>query len=665
MERLIDVASYPVLPVLDKLLQNKSTKKNIIWATDTYASFGNGFQDTDQIDRTLLLQHADVIRPRIRKSMEDQAQRTRKKAEVFTPAWVCNEMNNVCDEDWFHRKNVFNTPQEDHSWVPTEGKIELPKRKRWQCYVDSRRLEITCGEAPYLCSRYDASTGERIEPLNRRIGIVDRKLRVVNENTQTREEWVKWAVRALDASYGYEYQGDNVLIARVNLYLTFIDYYKERWGEIPPGKLLRKIANRIAWNIWQMDGLKDIVPTGKPYEEFHQMTFGELFSSDWEEAERKMEEAATIPAVTYNWRSKLSVLFRKVKEKTMGKKLFDYVIGNPPYNEDFGKSGDNGKYAKPIYHRFMDAAYSIAPKVEMIHPARFLFNAGSTPKEWNEKMLNSSQFKVLEYEADSARVFSNTDIKGGVVISYFDRTASYKPIGTFTTFQELNSILKKVKSLSDTFVSSIVSGRGIYKLSDKALKEHPEIIDIQSKGHKKDVGPGALNKLEHIVFFDNLPNDDNKYVQFLGLKGAKRSYCWTREDYQDVPDSFYKYKIFIPKANGSGALGEVLSTPLIGEPLIGATETFLSIGMFDNVLEAENCLKYIKSKFARVMLGILKITQDNTKTKWNYVPMQDFTPSSDIDWSQSIHDIDLQLYQKYGLDETEIEFIESHVKEMK
>lgn len=524
MERLIDVASYPVLPVLDKLLQNKSTKKNIIWATDTYASFGNGFQDTDQIDRTLLLQHADVIRPRIRKSMEDQAQRTRKKAEVFTPAWVCNEMNNVCDEDWFHRKNVFNTPQEDHSWVPTEGKIELPKRKRWQCYVDSRRLEITCGEAPYLCSRYDASTGERIEPLNRRIGIVDRKLRVVNENTQTREEWVKWAVRALDASYGYEYQGDNVLIARVNLYLTFIDYYKERWGEIPPGKLLRKIANRIAWNIWQMDGLKDIVPTGKPYEEFHQMTFGELFSSDWEEAERKMEEAAAIPAVTYNWRSKLSVLFRKVKEKTMGKKLFDYVIGNPPYNEDFGKSGDNGKYAKPIYHRFMDAAYSIAPKVEMIHPARFLFNAGSTPKEWNEKMLNSSQFKVLEYEADSARVFSNTDIKGGVVISYFDRTASYKPIGTFTTFQELNSILKKVKSLSDTFVSSIVSGRGIYKLSDKALKEHPEIIDIQSKGHKKDVGPGALNKLEHIVFFDNLPNDDNKYVQFLGLKGGKRSY---------------------------------------------------------------------------------------------------------------------------------------------
>ena len=202
-------------------------------------------------------------------------------------------------------------------------------------------------------------------------------------------------------------------------------------------------------------------------------------------------------------------------------------------------------------------------------------------------------------------------------------------------------------------------------MSDKALKEHPEIIDIQSKGHKKDVGPGALNKLEHIVFFDNLPNDDNKYVQFLGLKEGKRSYCWTREDYQDVPDSFYKYKIFIPKANGSGALGEVLSTPLIGEPLIGATETFLSIGMFDDFLEAANCLKYIKSKFTRVMLGILKITQDNTKTKWNYVPMQDFTPSSDIDWSQSVHDIDLQLYQKYGLDEKEIEFIESHVKEMK
>ena len=519
MERLIDVASYPVLPVLDKLLQNKSTKKNIIWATDTYASFGNGFQDTDQIDRTLLLQHADVIRPRIRKSMEDQAQRTRKKAEVFTPAWVCNEMNNVCDEDWFHRKNVFNTPQEDHSWVPTEGKIELPKRKRWQCYVDSRRLEITCGEAPYLCSRYDASTGERIEPLNRRIGIVDRKLRVVNENTQTREEWVKWAVRALDASYGYEYQGDNVLIARVNLYLTFIDYYKERWGEIPPGKLLRKIANRIAWNIWQMDGLKDIVPTGKPYEEFHQMTFGELFSSDWEEAERKMEEAVAIPAVTYNWRSKLSVLFRKVKEKTMGKKLFDFVIGNPPYQEETANDGDR---KNPIYNLFMDQAYDTSSNVELITPARFLFNAGQTPKAWNKKMLEDTHLKVLYYEPDATRLFHDTEIKGGIAITFRSDSKDFGAIGTFTSYQEMNGVVKKVNQVEHgkNRLDSIIASQGLFRFSKLAFDAFPQVRALSGKGTGAKIVSNIIKKAPEL--FSSKRNE--KSIRILGRIDGNREY---------------------------------------------------------------------------------------------------------------------------------------------
>lgn len=348
----------------------------------------------------------------------------------------------------------------------------------------------------------------------------------------------------------------------------------------------------------------------------------------------------------------------------MGKKLFDYVIGNPPYNEDFENSGDNGNYAKPVYNYFMDATYGIADKVELIHPARFLFNAGSTPKVWNNKMLDDEHFKVLHYEANSKNVFSNTDIKGGVVISYRDSGKNYGKIKTFTAFDELNSILKKVTAISKDFLNNIISGRGVYKLSNKALEEHPEIIEIQSTGHKKDVGAGAFNKLVSIVFFLNKPNDGYEYVKYVGLISGKRDYCWGRKDYLEVPKSFYKYKVFIPKANGSGALGEVLSTPLIGEPLIGATETFLSIGAFDTCEEADNCLKYVKGKFARAMLGILKITQDNTKDKWRYVPLQDFTKSSDIDWSRSIHDIDLQLYRKYGLDEKEIEFIESHVKEM-
>ena len=220
-------------------------------------------------------------------------------------------MNNHCDNDWFGRDGVFNTENADNTWTVSEGKIEFPKQKNWQHYVDSRRLEITCGEAPYLVSRYDVSTGELIVPPIRRIGILDRKLRIVNENTDTYEEWLKWTTRAFEASYGYEYQGDNVLIARVNLLLTFTDYYEERWGQQPDGKLLDQIANKIAWNIWQMDGLKDTVPLGKPYEEFRQMTLFDMLGG---EPDGDKDEPEAVPCRIFNWRSKTSMKFMDIKE---------------------------------------------------------------------------------------------------------------------------------------------------------------------------------------------------------------------------------------------------------------------------------------------------------------------------------------------------------------
>lgn len=308
MEKLIDIGSYPVSYLLDILLADKSTKRNIIWATDTYEQFGEGFGDREQMNKVLLLVHPDIIRPRIQKSEEAQAQRTRKKAEVFTPVWLCNEMNNYCDEEWFGRKDVFNVLNEDHTWTVVETKIEFPEKKTWEQYVDSRRLEITCGEAPFLVSRYDVSTGELIVPPKRRIGQLDRKIRIVNENTSDYDDWLKWTIRAFEASYGYEYQGDNLLIARVNLLLTFVDYYRERWDKDPDEKLLRQVANKIAWNIWQMDGIKDSVPLGKPYEEFHQMSFFEQ-ASEVDEDEQK-----AVPCKVYNWRSNESILFEKIKE---------------------------------------------------------------------------------------------------------------------------------------------------------------------------------------------------------------------------------------------------------------------------------------------------------------------------------------------------------------
>lgn len=347
----------------------------------------------------------------------------------------------------------------------------------------------------------------------------------------------------------------------------------------------------------------------------------------------------------------------------MGKKLFDYVIGNPPYNEDFENSGDNGNYAKPVYNQFIDAANGVADKVELIHPARFLFDAGSTPKAWNAKMLSDEHFKVLHYEANSKNVFSNTDIKGGVAITYRDAEQNFGAIGTFTAFEELNSILKKVSAQPHRSLSSIIYASESYKFTDYLHEIIPEAESKLSKGHKYDFKTSVLSTLNDIAFFDDKPVD-GEYVQVLGLVKSNRVFKWIQRRFISGPDNFEKFKVFVPKANGSGALGEVLSTPLIGQPLIGHTQTFISIGCFDSQQHAENLLRYIKTKFCRVMLGVLKITQDNPAPKWKYVPLQDFTENSDIDWSKSIHEIDLQLYRKYGLDEKEIEFIESHVKEM-
>ncbi|MDI6618024.1 MAG: Eco57I restriction-modification methylase domain-containing protein [Clostridiales bacterium] len=663
MEKLIDIQSGPVVPLLDLLLKDKSTKKNIIWATDTYEELGHGFTDKEPISRSFLLQHADIIKPRIQKSQEAQQERTRKKAEVFTPAWLCNLMNNDCDEEWFGRKDVFNAENDDHTWTVAEESIAFPKRKTWKHYVDSRRLEITCGEAPYLVSRYDVSTGQLIVPPKRRIGQLDRKLRIVNENAADYDEWVKWAIRAFEASYGYEYQGDNLLIARINLLLTFIDYYQERWGKEPDEKLLQTVANKIVWNIWQMDGLKDTVPLGKPYEEFRQMTLFDMSS------EMTDEELEAIPSKIYDWRRDNSIRFNKLKEmKAMGHKLFDFVIGNPPYNE--AAPGDSTS-DKPVYHIFFDEVSKVSDKVELVTPGRFLFNAGATPKEWNKKMLSSKHVKVLEYEENASRYFGNTAITGGVAVTYIDNTREFKPIDIFVPYDELKNIILKAKAYKGfESLSSIISGRTPYLFTDKMHEDFPEAILMLSKGHASDISSNAFTALPNI-FLQVCPSDENKYYRVLGRLNNKRAYFWIRREYARgrLDEYIGTWKVFLPKANGaSGMLGKeaarLISKPVVGSPEEIATDTFIVVGHYDNQYEAESVLKYLNSKFSRALLGALKVTQINSKETWEYVPLQDFTSTSDIDWSKSVHEIDLQLYRKYGLDEKEINFIESHVKEM-
>lgn len=239
MDKLIDMNVYPVSKNLKALLKDKTTKKNIIFATPAYSSEGNPIKETEQMTEKILKGFAQCeIQPRVLKNREQQQERTRAKAEVFTPSWICNKMNNQCDEEWFGRKNVFNIEQ-NQGWQINTEKVKFDTKDGWKKYVDSKRLEITCGEAPYIVSRYDAATGEIIE-IKRRIGILDRKLRVVNENTDNETEWFKWVLRAYQSVYGYEFQGDNLLIARINLLITFVDYMQDRWNRVPIDAELKK-----------------------------------------------------------------------------------------------------------------------------------------------------------------------------------------------------------------------------------------------------------------------------------------------------------------------------------------------------------------------------------------------------------------------------------------
>ncbi len=248
----------------DHTLSTEECQVNIFWATNNYADLGTGYQYADQITvESITGTHGNIIKPRAVKSCEMQQQRSREMAEVFTPSWICNKQNNLVDNAWFGQENVFNTevdnPYGSHSWIPSEGKITFPEGKTWRDYVNENRLEITCGEAPYLVSRYDTVTGEPI-PIECRIGLLDRKLRVVGENTETTGEWLKAAQSAYMSIYGYEWQGDNLVLAREALLYTFIDYFKAKFGGEPQLKSLLYIAYIISWNIWQMDGLKGVVP---------------------------------------------------------------------------------------------------------------------------------------------------------------------------------------------------------------------------------------------------------------------------------------------------------------------------------------------------------------------------------------------------------------------
>lgn len=399
-----DFQKFPLADALPILLIDQTTRKNIIFATDEYKESIPEADKTAEIQEEFFSNKGLFIEPRVVKTSELQQTRTKQKAEVFTPSWVCNQMNNDCDEQYFGIRNVFNT-ENGQTWTVSTDKVLFKDESDWKKYVDSARLEITCGEAPFLVSRYDTLSGELI-PVEQRIGILDRKIRIVSENTSSEEDWLKWTTRAFQSAYGYEFQGDSLLIARCNLLLSFCEYVSHYLNRDTTLSEILEIANIISWNIWQMDGLTKLLPFEEIYKKEPELN---LFDD-----ENPGEEKVVLERTIFDWKNS-----KKLKFMTEEEMKFDFVIGNPPYQGE--PEGNNTNYSGPVYHYFMDAAYSLSDKVELIHPARFLFNAGGTRKDWNQKMLNDPHFKILKHEPVSANLFPGTDIKGGVVISYRDQ----------------------------------------------------------------------------------------------------------------------------------------------------------------------------------------------------------------------------------------------------
>jgi len=646
LEQLIDFHAPEVQAVLDTLLKDRSTGKNIIWATDPpdelqtvmYESVTDRSQITTQ---QLGLTHYEVVLPRMMKQTDTQQQRTRKKGEVFSPAWVCNKMNNALDADWFGGLGAGETAGQftvelPQGWQTVETPVQFPacggRTPAWVQYVQSRRLEVTCGEAPFLASRYDAATGEMIS-VARRIGILDRKLRVVSENAATEDEWRKYATHAVQSTYGYEYQGDNLLLARVNLLLTYAEHLQARWQCKPTKEELQPIATIISWNLWQMDGLHLSVPGGKPQPEAEQLDLFSMFGA----AE---PQPPTVSCKVKNWRKGshgTAQNFETIQEGSTSMK-FDYVIGNPPYQISDGGAGVS---ATPIYNRFIEAIKTTHPgAICLIIPAKW-YSGGKGLDKFRGEMLGDRHISTLVDYSNSLDVFPNVDVAGGVCYFVWKEayngkckytnyrngkaTTAYRDLNEFQTFIRYpvaSEIVKKVKEDGELTLDKVVSSRKPFGLATTAKPMKTGDITLRYNG-----GRGPYKSTEIRVGTEMI----DQWKIIISRLTAEHAG-------QPAKDGKYR----------------VLSTMELLKPGEICSETYLVAGAFDSKEEATNYMDYLKTQFVRFLILQIAMTQQLSKASFAFVPCQDFTRK----WT------DKQLFEKYDLSSEEVNYIQGMIKEM-
>lgn len=240
---------------------------------------------------------------------------------------------------------------------------------------------------------------------------------------------------------------------------------------------------------------------------------------------------------------------------------------------------------------------------------------------------------------NSNGLFPGMDIKGGIAVTYRDEDIENEPIGTFTKYPELNTILHKVAAVHDHSIESEVTSGRSYRYTRLMREQNPQASALMSSDAQFQVSTSAFERVD-FLFHAEKPDDGLDYVRVFGRLNSERGYRWIRRDYFEGPPSHGKFKVALSKVNGTGASGETLASPTTLGPDSGTTYTFITIGSFDTEAEAVACLNYVKTKFARAMLGVLKVTQDTKRHTWKYVPLQDFTSGSDIDWSKSVSEID-------------------------
>ena len=293
-----------------------------------------------------------------------------------------------------------------------------------------------------------------------------------------------------------------------------------------------------------------------------------------------------------------------------------------------------------------------------------MFDVGKTPSAWNKKMLNDEHFKVVRYFENSRSVFPTVDIKGGVAITLRDSQSDFGAIKVFVSNKNLKNIMNKVLGKMEYSISDIMYSNTSYKYSELFFYENEDFINRVSGGSRRYLSSSVFSKFPE-AFHSEKPSGNEKYARVIGRDNSERVIYYFKEKYLQPPSNYNNYKVFLASSNGSGRLGEKLSNPIIADPGLGATETFVSFGKFDDRYSAENLLKYFKTKFARLMLGTKKVTQGNKNSKvWQNVPIQDFSLNSEINWRLSIQEIDTQLYRKYDLTEDEILYIEETVDAM-